>query len=138
MNCWKKTGIGEIKDNLIFDDYVDIEDEEAELEKLITLLPEEDALTDDEIIDSVLNSDKKEKIVIDENKSIPVMEKISLKETEKTVNNITQFLYEQGSEFGEVNEKLEILKGLYKHIKLLIVKNLKQLNLNNFCNNIID
>ncbi|GET04087.1 jerky protein homolog-like [Rhizophagus clarus] len=132
-----------------------IEDEEAEPEKLITLLPEgdylnareyiniedeiaESALTDDEIINSVLNSDKEEEIVMDENESMSVMEKISLKETEKAVNNITQFLYEQRSEFGKVNEELRILKGLHKCIKLLIVKNLKQLNLNNFCNDIID
>ncbi|GES75325.1 jerky protein homolog-like [Rhizophagus clarus] len=79
----------EIEDDLIFDDYVNIEDEEAELKKLITFLPEEGALTNDKIIDSVLNSDKEEEIVMDENESMPVMEKISLKEAKKAVNNIT-------------------------------------------------
>jgi hypothetical protein len=71
---------------------------------------------------------------VDENESMPIMEKVSLKEAEKAVNNITQFLYEQGSEFGDVNNEIRILKGLHKRIKLLIVRNLKQLNLNNFRN----
>ena len=94
----------------------------------------EGALTDDEIIDAVLNADKDEEIVIDENESTPILEKVSLKEAEKAVDNITRFLYEQGPEFGEVNEELRILKGLHKRVKLLIVKNLKQLNLHNFHN----
>ncbi|UZO01656.1 uncharacterized protein OCT59_020167 [Rhizophagus irregularis] len=128
-----------------------IEDEEVELENLIAFLPEGDhlnareyiniedeiaegALTDDEIIDAILNADKEEEIVVEENELMPIMEKVSLKEAEKAVNNITQFLYEQGSEFGDVNDELKILKGLHKRIKLLIVRNLKQLNLNNFRN----
>jgi hypothetical protein len=90
----------------------------------------EGALTDDEIIDAVLNADKEEEIVIDENEFTPILEKVSLKEAEKAIDNITRFLYEQEPEFGEVNEELRILKGLHKRVKLLIVKNLKQLNLN--------
>ncbi|CAB4419054.1 unnamed protein product [Rhizophagus irregularis] len=155
-NCWKKTRIlppsDEIEDDSIFDDYNNtIEDEEVELENLIAFLPEGDhlnareyiniedeiaegALTDDEIIDAILNADKEEEIVVEENELMPIMEKVSLKEAEKAVNNITQFLYEQGSEFGDVNDELKILKGLHKRIKLLIVRNLKQLNLNNFHN----
>ncbi|CAG8771515.1 3654_t:CDS:2, partial [Rhizophagus irregularis] len=114
-----------------------IEDEEVELENLIAFLPEGDhlnareyiniedeiaegALTDDEIIDAILNADKEEEIVVEENELMPIMEKVSLKEAEKAVNNITQFLYEQGSEFGDVNDELKILKGLHKRIKLLI------------------
>ncbi|CAB4382773.1 unnamed protein product [Rhizophagus irregularis] len=142
----------EIEDDSIFDNYNNtIEDEEVELENLIAFLPEGDhlntreyiniedeiaegALTDDEIIDAILNADKEKEIVVEENESMPIMEKVSLKEAEKAVNNITQFLYEQGSEFGDVNDELKILKGLHKHIKLLIVRNLKQLNLNNFRN----
>ncbi|RGB23761.1 hypothetical protein C1646_774054, partial [Rhizophagus diaphanus] len=128
-----------------------IEDEEVKLENLIVFLLKGDhlnaqeyiniedeiaegVLTDDEIIDAILNADKEEEIVVDENESMLIMEKVSLKETEKAVNNITQFLYEQGSEFEDVNNELRILKGLHKHIKLLIVRNLKQLNLNNFRN----
>ena len=94
----------------------------------------EGALTDDEIIDAVLNADKEEEFVIDENESTPILEKVSLKEAEKAIDNITRFLYEQGPEFGEVNEELRILKGLHKCVKLVIVKNLKQLNLHNFHN----
>jgi hypothetical protein len=94
----------------------------------------EGALTDDEIIDAVLNADKEEEFVIDENESTPILEKVSLKEAEKAIDNITRFLYEQGPEFGEVNEELRILKGLHKRVKLVIVKNLKQLNLHNFHN----
>ncbi|CAB5391817.1 unnamed protein product [Rhizophagus irregularis] len=118
-NCWKKTRIlppsDEIEDDSIFDDYNNtIENEEVELENLIAFLPEGDhlnareyiniedeiaegALTDDEIIDAILNADKEEEIVVEENESMPIiMEKVSLKEAEKAVNNITPFLYEQG------------------------------------------
>jgi hypothetical protein len=55
-----------------------------------------------------------------------------------TVNNMIRFLYEQRTEFGKVNEKLRILKGLHKCVKLHIVKNLKQLNLHNFYDNIAE
>ncbi|UZO17993.1 uncharacterized protein OCT59_009321 [Rhizophagus irregularis] len=151
-NCWKKTGIlppsdDEIEDgDSIFDDF---EEEEAELERLIALLPEghldareyiniedemaaEGALTDEEIIDAVLNADKEEEIVINDDEFVPILEKVSLKEAEKSVDNTIRFLYEQGPEFGEVNEELRILKGLHKRVKLQLVKNLKQLNLHNF------
>ncbi|CAB5385413.1 unnamed protein product [Rhizophagus irregularis] len=152
-NCWKKTGIlppsdDEIEDgDSIFDDF---EEEEAELERLIALLPEGDhldareyiniedemaaegALTDEEIIDAVLNADKEEEIVINDDEFVPILEKVSLKEAEKSVDNTIRFLYEQGPEFGEVNEELRILKGLHKRVKLQLVKNLKQLNLHNF------
>lgn len=92
----------------------------------------EDALTDDEIMDAVLNADKKEEIVINNDKFVPILEKVSLKEAKKSVNNTIRFLYEQGPEFGEANEELRILKGLHKCVKLQLVKNLKQLNLYNF------
>ena len=78
-----------------------------------------------------MNADKEEEIPTDQNESIP-LEKVSLKEAEKSINNITRFLYEQESEFGEVNNELRILKGLHKRVKLEIVKNLKQLSLHNF------
>ncbi|RGB38759.1 hypothetical protein C1646_812449 [Rhizophagus diaphanus] len=137
-NCWKKTGIlppsdDEIEDDdSIFDDF----EEKAELERLIALLPEGDhldareyiniedemavegALTDDEIMDAVLNADKEEEIVIIDDEFVPILEKVSLKEAEKSVDNTIRFLYEQGPEFGEVNEELRILKGLHKRVKL--------------------
>ncbi|GES76908.1 tigger transposable element-derived protein 4-like [Rhizophagus clarus] len=132
------------------------EEEEAELERLIALLSEGDhfdareyiniedemaaegALTDDEIIDAVLNADKEEEMVINDDEFIPILEKVSLKETEKSVDNMIRFLYEQGPEFGKVNDELKILKGLHKRVKLHLVKNLKQLNLHNFYDYIAD
>jgi hypothetical protein len=127
----------------------DEKEEEEELEKLITLLSENDqlsakeyiniedeivesALTDEEIINSVLNADKEEEIARDKDEPEPILEKVSLKEAEKSINNLTRFLYEQELGFGEVNEELRILKSLHKRVKLEIVKNLKQLNLYDF------
>lgn len=92
----------------------------------------EGALTDEEIIDAVLNADKEEEIVINDDEFVPILKKVSLKEAKKSVDNTIRFLYEQGPEFGEVNEELRILKGLHKRVKLQLVKNLKQLNLHNF------
>ncbi|GES84887.1 tigger transposable element-derived protein 6-like [Rhizophagus clarus] len=158
-NCWKKTGIlllnNEIEDDdSILDDFE--EEEEAELERLIALLPEGDhldaqeyinikdemaaegVLTDDEIIDAILNADKEEEMVINDDEFVPILEKVSLKEAEKSVDNMIRFLYEQEPEFGEVNDKLRILKGLHKRVKLHLVKNLKQLNLHNFHDYIVD
>jgi hypothetical protein len=103
-------------------EYINIEDEMAA----------EGALTDDEIIDAVLNADKEEEIIINDDEFVPIFEKVSLKEAEKSVDNMIRFLYEQGPEFGEVNEEIRILKGLHKRVKLHLVKNLKQLNLHNF------
>ncbi|GES88099.1 tigger transposable element-derived protein 6-like [Rhizophagus clarus] len=158
-NCWKKTGIlppnDEIEDDdSILDDFE--EEEEAELERLIALLPEGDhldareyiniedemaakgALTDDEIIDAVLNADKEEEMVINNDEFVPILEKVSLKKAEKSMDNMIRFLYEQGPEFGEVNDELRILKGLHKRVKLHLAKNLKQLNLHNFHDYIAD
>ncbi|CAB4395343.1 unnamed protein product [Rhizophagus irregularis] len=70
----------------------------------------EGALTDDKIMDAVLNADKEEEIVINDDET----------------------------EFDEINEELRILKGLHKHVKLQLVKNLKQLNLHNFHDYIAD
>ncbi|CAG8549678.1 16523_t:CDS:2 [Cetraspora pellucida] len=41
----------------------------------------------------------------------------------------TKLLYEQGSEFGDVDEEVKILRKLYKQVQLNIVKNLKQVDL---------
>ena len=48
-----------------------------------------------------MNADKEEEIPTDKNESIPILEKVSLKEAEKSINNIIRFLYEQESEFGK-------------------------------------
>ena len=60
-------------------------------------------------------------------------------EAENAANKMMRFLYEQGPEFGEVNEELKVLRGLHKRVKLLIVKNLKQADIHNFFyNNIVE
>ncbi|GBC09364.1 hypothetical protein RclHR1_00880018 [Rhizophagus clarus] len=115
-------------DHLDAREYTNIEDEMAA----------EGALTDDEIIDAVLNADKEEEMVINDDEFVPILEKVSLKEAEKSVDNMIRFLYEQGPEFGEINDELRILKGLHKRVKLHLVKNLKQLNLHNFHDYIAD
>ncbi|CAI2198522.1 17881_t:CDS:1, partial [Funneliformis geosporum] len=105
-------------------EYIHIEDE----------MPE-GRLTDKEIVDSILNTNKKEENV-DETEFMP--EKISPAKVEKSIDEIIRFLYKQESEFGKVNEELKALRKLYKRIKLLIVKNLKQVNLHYFNNDIIE
>ena len=47
-------------------------------------------LTDDEIIDAVLNEDKEEN-VIDEDE-VPILEKVSLKEAKNSTDKIMKFL----------------------------------------------
>ena len=38
----------------------------------------------------------------------------------------------KGSEFGEVNEELRVLKKLHKWVKLEVVNNLKQVDIQNY------
>ncbi|CAI2165159.1 6563_t:CDS:2 [Funneliformis geosporum] len=52
--------------------YINIEDE----------IPES-AFTDEEIIDAILSADKEEKIIVNKNKSMPIIEIVSLKEAER-------------------------------------------------------
>jgi hypothetical protein len=92
----------------------------------------EGGLTDREIIDTILNADKEEELLIDEDESLPVLEKVSLAEADDAANKMMRFLYEQGPEFGDVNNELKVLKGLHKRIKLLIVENLKQADIQNY------
>src|ERR1043165_7957872 len=95
----------------------------------------EGGLTDEEIIDTVLNTNK-EKENIDDVEFIS--EKVSPAKAEKSINEIMRFLHEQESEFGEVNEELKVLRRLHKRVKLQIIKNLKQVDLYYFNNNIIE
>ena len=116
------------KSNLDAHEYLHLKDEMPEGE-----------LTDREIIDAILNTDKEEERITDEDESIPILEKISLTEAENAADKMMRFLYEQEPEFGEVNEKLKVLKGLHKRVKLLIVKNLKQDDIHNyFYNDIVE
>ncbi|CAB5344386.1 unnamed protein product [Rhizophagus irregularis] len=158
-NCWKKTGIlppnNEIEeipedyDSVISDSILDREIEE--LDMLIAQLPKsnlnayeylhiedempEGGLTDREIINTILNADNEKELLIDEDESLPVLEKVSLAEADDAANKIMRFLYEQGPEFGEVNNELKVLRGLHKRIKLLIVENLKQADIHNYFHN---
>ncbi|CAB4388036.1 unnamed protein product [Rhizophagus irregularis] len=154
-NCWKKTGILLPNNEDIFDDdliFDDLNEEDEELERLIALLPEGDLnareyidiedemaegkLTDDEIVDIILNADKEEEPVVDEiDEMIPELEKVSPIEAKNAVDKIMRFLYEQETEFGEVSNELKILKGLHKRIKVLVVNNLKQVNIQDYFNN---
>ncbi|GES93224.1 hypothetical protein GLOIN_2v1477797 [Rhizophagus clarus] len=108
-------------------EYIHIEDE----------IPE-GGLTDGKIIDTVLNADREDEVMIDEIEFTPVLEKIGPIAAEKAINKTIRFLYEQELEFGEVNEELKVLRKLHKKVKLLIVKNLKQLDLHHFHNNMFE
>jgi len=66
---------------------------------------------------------------LDETDFIPILQKVSLTEAEIAIDKTIRFLYEQESEFGEVNEELKVLRRLYKRVKVLIIKNLKQVDL---------
>ena len=112
-----------------------------ELEMLISQLPKGDlnayeylhiedeipegGLTDHEIVDTVRNANKEEEQAADEIEFTPILEKVSPTEVETAIDKTIRFLYEQGPEFGEVNEELKILRKLHKQVKVLIVKNLK-------------
>ena len=54
-------------------------------------------------------------------------------DAEKAIYKTMKFLYEQGPEFGDVNEELKVFKRkLHKKVKLLAVKNLRQIDLHYF------
>ncbi|CAB5358695.1 unnamed protein product [Rhizophagus irregularis] len=155
-NCWKKTGIlppsinetGEFPDNdsAFSDDSFDMDIDE--LEALISQLPNSDlnayeylhvedempkgGLTDFEIVDTIRNADKEEEDMMDETEFTPISEKVSPTDAEKAIDKTIKFLYEQRPEFGDVNEELKVLRKLHKKVKLLVVNNLKQLDLHYF------
>ncbi|CAB4425968.1 unnamed protein product [Rhizophagus irregularis] len=154
-NCWKKTGILPLNNEDTFDDdliFDDLNDEDEELEKLIALLPESDlnaqeyiniedemaegGLTDDEIIDAILNANKEEEPIADGiDEIILVLEKVSPVEAKKAMDKIIRFLYEQEAEFGEVSDELKILKELQRRIKISVINNLKQVNIQDYFSN---
>ncbi|CAB4430574.1 unnamed protein product [Rhizophagus irregularis] len=154
-NCWKKTGILPLNNEDTFDDdliFDDLNDEDEELEKLIALLPKSDlnaqeyiniedemaegGLTDDEIIDAILNANKEEEPIADGiDEIILVLEKVSPVEAKKAMDKIIRFLYEQEAEFGEVSDELKILKELQRRIKISVINNLKQVNIQDYFSN---
>ncbi|CAI2187518.1 18878_t:CDS:2, partial [Funneliformis geosporum] len=103
-NCWKKTGI--LPPNNEFEEVEDddsvVSDSDINMREYIHIEDEmlEGRLTDEEIVDSVLNTNKEEENV-DETEFMP--EKISPAKVEKSIDEIIRFLYKQESEFGEVN-----------------------------------
>ncbi|CAI2167022.1 125_t:CDS:2 [Funneliformis geosporum] len=98
-----------LDDNLILKDF---NEDNEELERLIALLSEtEGGLTNDEIVDTVLNLNKKEESIADKIEFTPVLEKASPEEAKKAMDKITRFLYEQEKEFGD---ELKNLKRLDK------------------------
>jgi hypothetical protein len=119
-----------------------------ELETLISQLPRSDlnaheyiriedempegGLTDDEIVDAIQNANKEEEHMADDTEFTPVLEKVSPTEVEKAIDKTIRFLHEQEPEFGEVNEELKVLRRLHKQVKVLIVKNFKQVDLHYF------
>ena len=94
----------------------------------------EGGLTDDEIVDAIRNVNREEESIMDDTEFTPILEKVSPTEAEKAIDKILRFLYEQEPEFGEVNEELKVLRRLHKQVKVLIVKNFKQVDLHYFQN----
>ena len=119
-----------------------------ELEALISQLPKSDlsayeylhiedempegGLTDFEIVDTIRNANKEEEDMMDETEFTLILEKVSPTDAEKAIDKTMKFLYEQGLEFGDVNEELKVLRKLHKKVKLLVVKNLRQVDLHYF------
>ena len=69
-------------------------------------------------------------LLMDETEFTPILEKVSPTDAEKAIDKTMKFLYEQGPEFGDVNEELKVLRKLHKKVKLLVVKNLRQVAFN--------
>ncbi|CAI2191515.1 12654_t:CDS:1, partial [Funneliformis geosporum] len=127
-----------------FEQFTDMDSEDQELERLFTLLSQnnhfsayeyihikdnkiEGELMDDEILKAITNIDEEEKEpTIDETIKL---EKVNYTEAEKAINTKLRFLFEQEAEFGKVEEDvkvLRVLRCLHRRIKLLLIKNLKQ------------
>ncbi len=109
------------KSDLSVYEYLHIEDE----------MPE-GGLTDFEIIDTIRNANKEEEDIMNETEFTPILEKVNPTDAEKAIDKTIKFLYEQGPEFGDVNEELKVLRKLHKKVKLLAVKNLRQVDLHYF------
>ncbi|GBC05857.1 hypothetical protein RclHR1_06480007 [Rhizophagus clarus] len=159
--CWKKTGIlppnNEIEETFKDFDSIISNSFEEEINKLNMLILQllkgdlnvyeyiyienkipEGRLTNGEIINTMLNADREDEVIIDEIEFMPVLEKVSPIVAEKAISETIRFLYKQELEFGKINEELNVLRKLYKKVKLLIVKNLKQLDLHHFHNNMFE
>ncbi|CAG8796309.1 3864_t:CDS:1, partial [Cetraspora pellucida] len=92
-----------------------------------------EGLTEEEILEIIENENKEKKKEKQRENSVEEV-KISYMEAEKYVNQTLRFLYEQDAEFGEVEEEVKVLRKLHKRVKLNIIKNLKQTDINSFLN----
>ncbi|CAG8662444.1 3439_t:CDS:2, partial [Cetraspora pellucida] len=81
-------------------------------------------LINEEILKPITDKDKKENEPI--NNKIVELEKINNTETEKTVNMVLRFLFEQEVDFDKVENKVKVLKSLHRRIRLSFIKNFKQ------------
>ncbi|CAG8552585.1 7722_t:CDS:2 [Funneliformis mosseae] len=105
---WKMEPSKVLAHGPIFDD--------EELERLISLLPKGDlnareyihiedkaaegGLTDDKIIDAILNVDREEEHVMDEIEFVPILEKVSPVEAENAVDKIIRFYMSKRRNLG--------------------------------------
>ena len=60
------------------------------------------------------------------------LETISNRTASTSIDTVLKFLYQQGSEFGEVVKEVKILRALRRRVELVIQKNLKQVSLHHF------
>ncbi|GES78030.1 tigger transposable element-derived protein 6-like [Rhizophagus clarus] len=134
LNCWKKMAsineIGKIPD----DDSVFSDDSDLSVYEYLHIEDEmlEGRLTDFEMVDTIQNANKEEEDMSDKIEFMPTLEKVSLTDAEKAIDKTMKFLYEQEPEFGDVNEELKVLRKLHKKVKVLVVKNLRQVDLITF------
>ncbi|CAG8657451.1 9427_t:CDS:2 [Cetraspora pellucida] len=101
-------------------------DDELKLAELIGCL-----LTDDSLItyEYIYAEDDEVKDKLTEEEILKIIEKAEI-----CMNITLRFLYEQGPEFGDIKE-VKILRKLYKQIQLNVVKNLKQVDLHHYFQN---
>ncbi|CAG8517746.1 11483_t:CDS:2 [Cetraspora pellucida] len=122
-----------------------LNDEEDDLENLIAQLSENDLLNaheyicvEDTEIEGSLTDDDILKAVADENEdeieqpSSEIKEKVSCTKAEIALDTILRFLYEQDEEFGEVEKDAKILRRLHRRVRLLCIKNLKQVEISRY------
>ncbi|GBB83637.1 hypothetical protein RclHR1_10330007 [Rhizophagus clarus] len=115
-HCWKKTGIlpsnNEVKETFEDFDSIISNSFKEEINKFDMLIPQlsksdlnayeyihikneipEGGLTDKEIIDTILNADRKDEVIINKIKFTPVLKKVGPIAEEKTINKTIRFLY---------------------------------------------
>ncbi|CAG8665733.1 7190_t:CDS:1, partial [Paraglomus brasilianum] len=105
-------------------DYVHIEDKNN-----WTILTDEDVI---ELVNWEEMSSKSEAEMVEK------LETISNRTASTSIDTVLKFLYQQGSEFGEVVKEVKILRALCRWVELVIQKNLKQVSLHHFEDKMIE